>query len=602
MNMPSVGDASLNIRQSRKPERNRQEFSLVDFNYYAPFFDVRFYRTMSNEARVNALADQADELLKTAKTKEDYDKIDALLAAQQNTGVSAADATGESFGSVARLSFDTASGGLMTADQAGPGSPLANLVNFRANLEITMTSAYNLSAVLTLTPPYEAALYILNSNLIKFGTIMAAQWGYLNQSGGEPVVSDQAYFYITQPSVKFGRETTITIGGFDIVSKAMSSAESRTVWAREGDTVCDLGILKKLVKDRAPSGFDINADGVGAKSPLRKRKKEPITQCSKDWVFFRQICRDNDVAFTQEGQVIKLYDESGIDKAEKKYNLLWYKKPSSKYDIPMISFETNPILDYFAPEGSRGQKIVSVDPDTGEVTYEERDPGSTGVTQVGEKVTDAQHSGHSTEGIKTDSGDIPLHGAVPEPNKEGSANEERAGRIGSQAAGMPNAKEKVDRANREIRRYGNMQAKAVMPGVPGMVPLKIVDVQNVPNFALGYYRVMRATHTIGLSGYTVAVDLLRASSSGIKDGTAASKDPSSNTSKNGTSGGPYDPTGGLLPMSSSESVTAVAEGDTPSTTGGTQCAADTTATDGAALKVSQAGADAIAQLRNVRFF
>ena len=508
----------FNIPQETVQPRAGDSFSPPG-DYFAPFFDVVFYAPSALQGTIEVIEDQL-RISPPGQRAAIFQNLASLREAEAgfaSTLKSPIDIVGKESLGASRLGLRSVGGGIQNYDPAGPDSPLGQLVNYRANLQVTMLSAAALSATLTLTPPYEDALRIIDSQVIKFGSLMEVQWGYLSTDGSAtPAISDKGLFRITQPSIKFGREVSITIGGFDILSGALSTQDVRCCWPRSAYP-CDLAILRALIKKRGPGNTQlVDNPGVTSTSTLRKNKTEDVVQADDDWTFFRRLCRQNDVTFIQSGNTVTLSDEHRIDIAKPKYRLTWFMQPEGKLDIPMISFETNPIMGYFAGPGSRGQKTYCRNATTGDIEILSRDPSNTGVVQIGEKASDATNAGHNTTRIKTASaGDI---AAFAELNEECAS-----GKIYTQPCNRPNQTEETERANREVRRYHNTRATATVPGVPGLIPQQICEVINVGDVFSGCYRVMKTIHTIG-AGYTVKVDLIRASSTGVKDGTAATRD------------------------------------------------------------------------------
>jgi len=496
--------------QDPQPKRASDSFSPVN-DLFAPFFDVVFYRP----SVLSGIVENLDEQLLMTPPNQRHALLAKLASGQLAAAQSPADIAGTDEIGASSLSLRSIGGGLQTFDPSGPDSPLSQLVNYRSNLQVTMLSAAALQATLTLTPPYEDAIRIIDSQAIKFGSLMEIQWGYLSSDGAEPVISDKGLFRITQPSIKFAQDVTITIGGFDILSSSLSTADARCCWPR-ATYPCDLSILRALIKQRGPAGIELHDGYVGAKSPLRKNKEQDVVQADDDWTFFRRLCRQNDVAFFQGEKFVKLFDESRIDIAKPKYRLTWFMQPQGKLDIPMKSFETNPILGYFAGEGSRGQRTFCRNAETGKVEFLERDPARTGVPQVGERASDATKAGHSQVSMQVgDGSDRAAFGPLVDLCA--------SGRIFTQPCNRPNQEEETDRENREVRRFHNTRASAVVPGVPGLVPQQICEVVNVGDVFSGCYRIMKTIHNIG-AGYTVKIEMIRSSSTGTKDGTPATKD------------------------------------------------------------------------------
>lgn len=528
-----MSDPNIIPKQERPLPRQRNIAPVGDL--FAPFFDVVFYAPSEESGVIARSTNDA------ASTKsEDANSQDKAAAAQRQAASKQAaqrrnldDTTSIGQGSIALRSI----GGGTQNFEPSSNAALAHLVNYRANLQVTMLSAAAVQATLTLNPPYEAAIEIVDNKLIKFGSLMEIQWGYLALDGGTPAISDKGLFRITQPSIKFGSTTTVTIGGFDILSGSLRTADTRCQWLRS-TYKCDLDIIRKIVTTRVAAGAKIDDRLVGKDSPLRRRKPgKSVIQSDDDWTFFRRILRQNDVAFVQVGATIFLIDERRIDIAEPRYRLLWYKQPENEKDIPMKTFETNAVLSLFqGAAGTRGQRTICRDPVTKKVTVIDKDPGKTGVPQAGAKNTRSTEKGYKKAKIKTSDTEI-----APFANLDKACT---SGRVFTQPCKRPNQKEETDRENREMRRFFNTRASAICPGVPGMIPQTMTRVEGVGKTFCGNYRVMKVVHNIG-QGYTMNIDLLRgAEVCETGQGATASTDPAGNKKPqaNSANGEPVSPT------------------------------------------------------------
>ena len=476
--------------QEAGPRRNQEGFSPVG-DLYAPFFDVVFYSADTQEGEVVPKSEVSP-----------------------TPGTTISGITEKSPLGAARIQISS-KGGMTSYSPEGSDSPVGQLINYRSNLEVSMVSSMALQATLTLSPPYEAAMEIIDHQLIRFGSLMEVQWGYLSLDGGSPSVSDKGLFRITEPSIKFGKEVQVAIGGFDILSSALGTTDTRRRWSRE-DNKSDLDIIRKVVKERLGPGVDLNIDGLSQNSRLRKKKARAVVQASEDWVFFRRLLRHNNVEFFQKGTVVELRDAGDIFQSKPKYRLTWFMQPETDKDVPMITFEANPYISlYQGTSGLRGQRTVTTDADTGEVKGDDRDPSDTGSPRLGTN-TNASDRAHSTDAVKTSEGTVAVHRELDKSNSQGS--------ISSQPGRGPNQEEQRARENKEKSLFYGMHAAVVCPGVPGMVPQKIVEVVNVGNKFSDNYLVMKVTHNIGV-GYTMKLDIINSAASADKAaGYTASRD------------------------------------------------------------------------------
>jgi len=505
-------------------DRQKDDFSPTG-DLFAPFFDVVFYSPMDESGEeITQLEDRAAQLGAVPGAQAAAAGLRAQAAAlravqAQNLARGTTTPLGPS-----KLSVRSVGGGLQSYSPAGETTELAELANFRANLQVTMLSAAALQATLTLSPTYEAAIKIIDHKLIRFGSIMELQWGYLALDGsGKPAISDRGLFRITQPAIKFGKQVSITIGGFDILSSSLKTSDTRCQWLRS-KYPCDLDIIREIVKKRTASGITLNDKGISNTSSLRKRKSGTgVTQADDDWTFFRRIVRQNDCAFDQTGSEITLKEEKEIDIQKPKYRLLWFKQPVNQFDVPMITFETNPIMSLFAGEpGARGQRTLCRDSETKKKTVINMDPGKTGTPQVGQCNTNTTEAAHKKDVVKTSQGTVGTFAKLDAACT--------SGRFFTQPCRRPNQVEETKRENNEIRRFFNTRASATCPGVPGLLPQQVVEVHDVGKTFSGNYRVMKVVHNIG-KGYTVKLDLLRAAASGVQDAGEPASPDKKNTKK-----------------------------------------------------------------------
>lgn len=475
-------------------------------NLYAPFFDVVFYSFEKQLGR-----------------DEDV---------EANRKEVAANPIGES-----RILLRSRGGDVV---EFGVDGDLVNIRNFRSSLTIEGVSAGAYSATLTLTPPFLDGIDLIDRRLIKLGGLMEIQWGYLGVNGG-PVISDKGIFTIRQPSIRFGQQIQIQINGVDLFSFSAKSLEARIIWPREHFKT-DLDVLRTLTKKILGDEKRLNAksieaaaararameqarQAVAAVSPgvtissdipkipkLVREKDENLVQTEPNWTFFRRICNANDVTFNQVGNEVVLHEMSRADLFTPKYRLVWWMQPQTDVDIPMMSFETNPVRGYFAQPGVRGLKRYTVDPDTGVLVVTEHLPETT--AGPGPNRSEAQEAGHPKDVIQLPDGSV-----KPFSDPE----EGEAGRNITTPSERPNEEDEVEEEARFLARESNTKATATCVGVPGLLPQMIVRVEGVGRTFGGNYRVKKVTHEIG-AGYIMKLDLIRTASTGDdRDSTPATK-------------------------------------------------------------------------------
>lgn len=495
------------IVEKQEGGRNSQRGVGEVGDFFSPFFDVVFYKPA-----------QAPGVIQTNLSNFVSSQLgfreDAEVAAFRERAARAETASqNEKRGTIGNstIRLTAGSSGVSLFESIDRGEGIAgDLRDFRANLTIEARASAAYKATLTLQPPYSDALRIIDSHAIKFGSLMEIQWGYNNATGGEPVLSDKGLFSIVQPSVRFGRQITISVTGWDLLPMGASSIDRRCAWLRE-DYPTDFDVLAKLVER---FGLRAEEGRVGSDSSLTKVKTgQPLVQATDDYTFFLQVLRSNDCSYEvvtdNQEQVLVISDQTRQDLLEPQYNLLWYEQPSSNVDIPMINFESNSLPSLFAAQGSRGYFSLSYSMDDATAKESLNKPEDQG-GQVGETgLTDVQEAGFVGPAVATASAGA----AKPYPanTDEGIC---ASGKIWVVPDERPNQVNERDVKAKDNRRLANTRANVTIPGHPTINPLQIVCVRGVGKEFSGNYRVMKVVHDIGQGGYISKLDLLRATSTG----------------------------------------------------------------------------------------
>lgn len=471
-------------------------------DFFAPFFDIVFF-TIDEEATEAARSiEEARAEVASDRTRTD---LTVLTANKTIPGLTLAEAAEKRSIGSSQIRLSSTNGNVQVFS---PDSDLAGIRNFKSNLTIDARASTAYKATLMLEPPYFDAIKLIDAGVIKFGSLMEIQWGYLSLATGEPLLSDKGLFTISEPSIRLGSKTSIVISGWDIISVSGSSLDRRCDWPRE-EFVCDALIIKKIAKTHKTEIIDLTDR---SSSFLHENKEgQKIVQASDDFTFFHRLLVMNDVAFTIDGARIILRDLTTSDQLNPKYTLLYYSQPKKGTDIPMISFESNSIASLFGAPGSRGYLSTSYDLDEDEVIEEENLPEKA-IDQPG----DTNKLGTMNEALKS----------KPFAKQDKLCT---SGKFIVKPHDRPNQFQERKIKARENRRQANTTATAIVPGHPSILPLDIVTVQGGEGFGVGKkfggkYRVMRLVHDIGQSGYTTRIELLRAETSGSSTSTDPTAD------------------------------------------------------------------------------
>ena len=517
---------SYEFQAKLQSNQNRGDTSDPAGNFFAPFFDVVFYRPLEESGTIYG----------GDNTGEDAAAVSARLAEKREQAQTINDFGSSGTIGSSTLNISSESGSTQLLD---PDGDLSQIRNFRSSLTIESLESSNVRAILTLKPPYADALQIIDKTLIRFGSYMVIQWGYLNADGGEPVLSSKGLFTIVEPKIDFGESVTIQIAGYDVSYMGSSSLDRRCVWPRE-QYKSDLDIVRKLVQHNIGDTYKIITNRVALNSPIRAEQTgNPWIQTEDDFSFMRKIIHHNDVGYRIDGTELQLFDYGRVDAQEPSYTLMMYRQPEKGTDIPMISFSANSDMGLFSnSQGSRGLFIYSHDLDNNAPIKRSLQPDSTGTTQVGTDRTSLGEGAHPKGSAKTSAGQAKTYN-IPDDSCA-------SGWIQVQPTERPSQEAFANSQNRAIRR-ANHSAHVVIPGHPGIKPLSIVEVFGDKLAGVGWkfggnYRVMKVTHEIG-QGYITKFDMLRSSSSGdSRDYGNPSDDPDNTKAASGADGESVEPT------------------------------------------------------------
>jgi hypothetical protein len=473
-------------------------------NFYSPFFNVSFYKPLGKGEKAKA---KDLQVLGEGNERELSTYSKGFTLKSKTKGGT-------------RLSYVPKDG----ADQ---------LTNYRTNLTIEAPAAGAYRATLTLNPPYEDALKVLNNDTIQFNCLMVIRWGYSipgpAKGNQRPPISDIGIFNIIQPTVRFGRSVQIQIVGFDILSSELQAKEDRWVVDRKVHST-DLDVVKVV----APSGLEVDDTNLRPEAKLlQDRSNSQLVQTQDDWTFFKDVMSMNDSTFIITENKIVLFEITDIDLSAPKYKLLWFQNPNPANDneIPMISFDANSLISLFARRGARGYLDWSKNHDKNEVKKDKKKPGDKGGAGSKNTATTEEAFVQRTTEIDGRSVSVWTKSKKVKRRKEGEETEEKDdvtyGQVRLRPSRQALGEEQAEKKAADIRRTANTHADVVIPGHPGILPTHVVTVGGTESVRTkegkkrntlgpfgGNYRVMHVTHDLGQSGYTCRLKLFRASDKG----------------------------------------------------------------------------------------
>jgi hypothetical protein len=425
------------------------------------------------------------------------------------------------------------------------------LRSFATSLEIVHKGGAASFATLRLEPPYEDAIEICESRAVQKDAIMSCYWGYLpSHSGMKAVVSRMHHFIVDQPSIEAsGADVSITIRSVDTYSSSATRREDRTIYPRnlaakpkgKGGTKfaggtrkgvddssqrtafpTDLDVIRHLAKK---NDLKVNADWakystLTKKRPLNKDEPDVLEQNTQDWVFFKEVCKNNRCDFLLLGTTLYIVDTNYIKVQKAVYRLVMMQQPQDGLDIPLLSFSANSMKNMFTPAAATEVQRLSGDPDSGDVFALAYDPT---VADDHEFLGERTEAGRAlAQGRTVQFGDRTR--LIPDPRFTPT----ETGRHVSVPHGKADKDESVKWISRSAVLIANTEARATVPGVPTIVPWTIVQVlAGFPTTFDGPYMIKQVTHRLDSSGYEVELELIRDMSSkyGLRPKTGGNDPP-----------------------------------------------------------------------------
>lgn len=437
----------------------------------SPFYDVKFYAA-------NFIAERSDSRLSTGPNEPDFANIDDAVF------------------------DDDVIGELILQNERQDLISQENLNFYVNNLEVEFMGSSIAHITITMTPPYHDAIRIIDSRLIQRTGIITVEWGYSGRGNNSEKSSGVYMFSAQKPSISFsGSDITITVKGTDLLYVGASSKDERRTFDRKIYS-SDLSIIKKLASEL---GLVVDDSELPTQNPLRDIRTFPesITINNNNWTFIRSLLFENRCVFNMSGKTLVIKSRDAVIEQDCAYKFIWYKQMQNKFEIPMLTFDTD-VLDqlFSALPPINSVTSVSADPDTGSVVKTKYDSAADPTVPKTGKYTGAGEDNQKRQVVNTAAGQVIVGGGSGEQiitSKQRNNSEERVRVIAD-----------------DWSIYGNEVANITAIGVPSLVPNIMVKVEGVGNSFGGYYMVNNVKHTIGTDGYTMAVKLIRNSSSLIK--------------------------------------------------------------------------------------
>lgn len=393
------------------------------------------------------------------------------------------------------------------------------LKNTASNLIVESNAGSPFMFTLTLTPPYEDALRILNNPLVGWGALVKVQFGYVSNISGNNILSDVHLFRMnTQPKAEFGQDITITLSGMDLVASTGLRNISKEIYDRS-EFPTDCSIVRDIATRRGISLSIDDSVGPDSSFLVRKSLEPPSVEAHKsDWEFIRLLCREHNLQVLPRGSTIHIFDLDRKGPEKPTYRFLWRTNPQTKRDIPVESISGNLFPMRMRPGAARGLLSLKTDMDTGKTMAKEIDGASrTDVTNAGAAAPSSESTTGNTSKsmaskepesgiaiIDSETGKTVFPNPKPRPQKD-------RGDVASQPATANNADEKFAAKVSDAVFWSHPQVVVTSPGVVDVRPGLLVELSGTGRLYDGTYLVLKTKYDIGLAGFSMDTTLVRQS-------------------------------------------------------------------------------------------
>lgn len=374
----------------------------------------------------------------------------------------------------------------------------AHLEKYAAHLSIEANLGAPHIATLTLNPPFEDAIKILDSRLIRFYSIMEIRWGYHNN------LREPQYFRLTQPKATFTpKDITIVLQGIDLTSSILTNSGTFLIFDRDTYKT-DLSIIQNIIETRRKMVLDIT--NLPEDSLLRKEKVTPANNMGNDYLFLKKLCFDNGVTFDIDlkGNRFKIRQADLFATTEPSYFLKVYQRTTGAYDIPVINFSANLLSSAFYSPAITTVLALQPNLDKQDASIANTiDAGTLAGIHAGDRTEDANAAGAGAfTGKGTKIGEDTV---IPDQYYDS-----QAGIAGERITIPPGVSiEKVNNIVREAALRANTTATVTALGVPTVEPTMCVRVDGMGKSLSGHYFIRKVHHEIGRGGYEMTLDLYR---------------------------------------------------------------------------------------------
>lgn len=385
-----------------------------------------------------------------------------------------------------------------------------------ASVEIEQTLAGNGNIKIELTPTYEDAMALLDSDVLGLGNVVKVRWGYASSDGA---LIRETVGIMVVPDVTLGNEISITINAFGY-GRAMQNDERRKTWRAENNPDSAILSLDEIVK-KISVIYGWADPEIENDEKFRKVPQTPFVQGGEtDFEFLRKTTQlyGGELAIVTDDKTgkpkIKIVDvRKRLDGDENvpMVTLQMYSQMAVNYSdgvFPILSFasETGGLMIAGASRGVCLQHVPDVNSDT--VTTE-LDPK----TATGGKGS-AQYDMSGAQAV-------PAGKISKAPVSLAHSNDADGRTCGKYISFPVDPKFVEERLSAEMNRsttLQNIQVTVTTIGLPFLQPGEAVSVRlsrftakskQTQTMFDGKYLIYRAVHKLGSEGYDVELLCVR---------------------------------------------------------------------------------------------
>lgn len=421
-----------------------------------------------------------------------------------------------------------------------------------ASLAIGGENSVNYQLQMALDIPYDDALKFLDSRVLKFGSYLEIQFGWI-LGNGERIDSDRHFFTISEPAATINdTNITITVQGTDIGYGCLKYKSKRKTYDLETYDQ-DIKIIEDLIKpygieidqqsrSNLPQGKGLLAkktagtpnpeaqpDFIGPPREPNPPASVPYEQNGDDFEFLRKVLSENLTYFYFLGNKLYLSDARfNIATQEPAFTLVWRRDPQDETEVPVQSININVerwMFEDVPPDGARGQTTVvprkkpardaQGNKNPKRVERKNIDGGKSRPPAGGNSATPQFLMGLLAPGGKTNITDAawlpatlrlgPQEQVRPRPPLK----DDETGSYLAVPDRDPNATSKTVQYMTFMRRYGNTEAVVVTSGLPTVRTQQVVRLTGIGGRFDGKYIVFRLDHELGPGGFDTKLLLRR---------------------------------------------------------------------------------------------